>query len=107
MSISDAETRETIAEVFEKFRVMLEPHGAVGWAGLMRYLNANPKDTHTAICLETAHPAKFPDEVKKASGEEPKAPQSLIDVEKKTERYDTVEVRYDAFKAYLKGRYGK
>lgn len=107
VSISDAETRETIAEVFEKFKVMLEPHGAVGWAGLMRYLDSNPKDTHTAVCLETAHPAKFPDEVKKAAGMEPEVPKSLSDVEKKSEKYDTLEVSYDAFKAYLKEKYSK
>lgn len=105
VSISDAETRDTIAEVHEKFGVMLEPHGAVGWAGLMRYLNRHPSDTHTAISLETAHPAKFPDEVKKAVGLEPEVPNSLREVEQKSEHYDTIPVQYDAFKAYLMEHY--
>ncbi len=107
VSISDTETRETIADVYEKYKVMLEPHGAVGWAGLMRWFDAHPSDNHTAVCLETAHPAKFPDEVKKALGKEPAAPGSLLEVEAKPEHYDTIEVRYDAFKQYLMEKYAK
>jgi threonine synthase len=73
----------------------------------MRWFDAHPDDKHTAISLETAHPAKFPDEIKKVVGKEPDAPLSLLEVEQKPEHYDTIEVRYDAFKQYLMEKYAK
>ncbi len=38
VSITDAETRQTIKEAYQKYGTLLEPHGAVGFAGLMKYL---------------------------------------------------------------------
>ena len=38
VSISDRETKKTIKRIYEQHRVLLEPHGAVGWAGLERFL---------------------------------------------------------------------
>lgn len=105
VSISDDDTRRTIAEVHRAHGTLLEPHGAVGWAGLMRYLEqSNSKET--AISLETAHPAKFPGEVSRATGVEPEVPPSLASLEEKEERYDTIDVSYKAFKDYLLKRYG-
>ena len=63
VSVSDEETRRTIRSVYDRYRVVLEQHGAVGWAGLESYWRETG-DTRLAICLETAHPAKFPDEIK-------------------------------------------
>jgi threonine synthase len=104
VSIDDTQTRQTIGDVYRNHGALLEPHGAVGWAGLAQYL-AETAAPHTAVSLETAHPAKFPDEVKKATGVEPEVPPSLAAIEDKAERYDTIEVSYDAFKDYLLKRY--
>ncbi|MBW2458049.1 MAG: threonine synthase, partial [Deltaproteobacteria bacterium] len=73
--VDDAETRRTIAETWKTYQVMLEPHGAVGWAALNRFFDADqvPADT-LAISLETAHPAKFPDEIKALTGIDPEPP---------------------------------
>ena len=38
VSITDEETRQTIKEAYSQYKVLLEPHGAVAWAGLMKYL---------------------------------------------------------------------
>ncbi|MBU8869886.1 MAG: threonine synthase [Gemmatimonadales bacterium] len=104
VSISDEETRATIKAVFEDYDTMLEPHGAVGWAGLTRYLDANPSAV-TAISLETAHPAKFPDEIRALTGREPDLPPSLQGIEELTEQYGELPVDYDAFKAHLVKEY--
>ena len=104
VSISDEETKQTIADVHRTHGALLEPHGAVGWAGLVRYLEQSDA-TETAVSLETAHPAKFPDEVKRATGVEPKVPPSLAALDGKDEQYDTIEVSYPAFKDYLMKRY--
>jgi len=57
-SISDKETMKTIAEVYQKENYILDPHGAVGYLSLQRYLNDNPNEK--GIFLETAHPVMFP-----------------------------------------------
>lgn len=102
VSIDDDITRQTIKATFEQHGVMLEPHGAVGWAGLQHYFNAHPENADvTAISLETAHPAKFPDEVRALTHTEPTLPPSLEGLEDLDELYGQLPVDYDAFKAHL------
>ncbi|MCK5738424.1 threonine synthase, partial [bacterium] len=59
VSIDDHTTRETMKAVFEAYNVILEPHGAVGWKGLIKFLDAGEVEParQTCVCLETAHPA--------------------------------------------------
>ncbi len=61
-SFSDEETRSVINKVYKEFGYTLDPHGAVGYAGLKEYLSQNNK---TGILLETAHPYKFKETVEK------------------------------------------
>ncbi len=71
--------------------VLLEPHGAVGWAGLEAYLAAQPEHAgHVAISLETAHPAKFPDEVRALTGVDPPLPPSLAGLDARREAYGEI-----------------
>lgn len=58
-SISDNETRETIARIFEGKNYVLDPHGAVGFLALERYLEEH--SDKKGFFLETAHPSKFYD----------------------------------------------
>ncbi|KYC45590.1 MAG: threonine synthase [Candidatus Methanofastidiosum methylothiophilum] len=81
-SISDQKTRDTIKNVYEKYKIVLEPHGAVGWAGLESYYCDNG-DYPLSISLETAHPAKFPEEVNSLLGFEPELPDSMKDVDRR------------------------
>lgn len=108
-SVSDDETRATIQEAFDKYRLLLEPHGAVAWAGLQRYLNGNKIDvTNDQLCVafETAHPAKFPDQIREILGIEPELPDSLSEVEKKQELFVEMGNEYDEFREFLKKEYG-
>lgn len=106
VSIDDKKTRETIDAAYKKHGILLEPHGAVGWAGLETYLTAHPEHQHTpAISLETAHPAKFPDEVRSITGVEPPLPVCLQGLESVSESYDNMKVNYEEFKTYLIGKY--
>ena len=98
VSVDDAETRATIARSWNEHGVMLEPHGAVGWAGLLRYREAGElRGDELAVSLETAHPAKFPDELAALTGAEPPVPPSLSTIEKLPESYDVLDVDYEAF----------
>jgi threonine synthase len=107
VSISDEETRRTLAKVHTEYGVMLEPHGAVSWAGLERFLAAHPESAQLpAISLETAHPAKFPDEVRKLTCLEPAVPPSMQGLDDKPERIVKSSADYATFKAHLLKEYG-
>ena len=106
VSISDDETRSTIREVWQQHAVLLEPHGAVGWAGLQRFLAepGAPGDP-LAVSIETAHPAKFPEEIQALLGIDPVPPPSLAGIESKPEQYGHVTTDYVPFRELLKERY--
>jgi threonine synthase len=104
ISISDEQTRRTIEQAYNRMDVLLEPHGAVGWAGLLEYLFKHPEDnTPEQLCvsLETAHPAKFPKEINEILGIDPELPPSLKDIESKAESYEKMPNDYGSFKKYL------
>ena len=105
-SVSDDETRDTIGAVHADHGVILEPHGAVGWTGLMRFVADHPEHADTvAISLETAHPAKFPDETKAITGVDPAVPPSLEGLDALEETFGNMDVDYDAFKSHLRQEY--
>ncbi|WP_119079721.1 threonine synthase [Chitinophaga alhagiae] len=56
-SFTDADTVAAMEKVFEERQYLLEPHGAVGYLGLKKYMQQHPN--YTGIFLETAHPVKF------------------------------------------------
>ena len=105
-SITDEETKETIKDVYEEHSVLLEPHGAVGWAGLQRFLKAHPQSPgQLCVILETAHPAKFPEHINAILNIDPELPPSLAEIESKDESYDKMEHEYEKFKEFLKNNY--
>ena len=104
ISISDRHTKDTMKSVYERHSVLLEPHGAVGWAGLHEYCKAFPGDTPSsqlAVCLETAHPAKFPAEITELLGLDPPLPASMQGLDQKTESWESMKSDYNLFKTYL------
>jgi threonine synthase len=87
VSISDEETRQTIKSVYNGHAYLLDPHGAVGYLALERYLKAHPQQK--GIVLETAHPVKFYDVVEPVTGETIPLPPPVaaqIHAEKKSTR---------------------
>ncbi|MBO7125829.1 MAG: hypothetical protein J6V74_08330, partial [Bacteroidales bacterium] len=106
-SVTDAETRKTIKLAWDKYHVMLEPHGAVGWKCVEDFVAQNAfAENQLLISLETAHPAKFPNAIIDAIGVDPELPASLRDLEGKAENFDKIPGNYAAFKEYLDKRYG-
>ena len=108
VSISDEETRKTIKTAYERHKLILEPHGAVGWKGLHTYLDQNPEvNTKNQLCvsLETAHPAKFPDEINEILNLDPELPGSLKGLDDKEEACDSLKNDYQQFKEYLIKKY--
>jgi threonine synthase len=75
VAISDKETIKTINWIYLKYDTIVEPHGAVGIAALLKYRAFDKKTL--AICIETAHPAKFPETIKKELKIWPGMPKSM------------------------------
>ena len=68
-------TEMTIRGVYQETGMVVDPHTAVGIAASQQEtgLGAAPM-----VILSTAHPAKFPDAVKRAIGKEPEQPERLL-----------------------------
>ena len=104
VSVTDEETKNTIEEVYRRYGLLLEPHGAVGWAGLLQYFKDHPEDNdgdRLSVSLETAHPAKFPQEIMKILSIDPVLPLALAGIEEKKEICLDISNQYEDFKTYL------
>jgi threonine synthase len=78
---------ECAAEMYRAWRdsgIVLDPHSAIGISAARRALKRNP--TTPVIALGTAHPAKFPDAVERATGVRPALPAHLADLLEREER---------------------
>jgi len=101
VAISDHLTRLTIQEVYERHGVILEPHGAVAWAALKRYLSGR-KDDPLAVATETAHPAKFPDALE-TIGVKIDLPPSLAGLDDRPSHTVGIQGSYEELKDLLRG----
>jgi len=84
LAVDDAQTCKTIAQVLEDSEYLLDPHSAIG-VEAARQCRAS-KDL-PVITLATAHPAKFPDAVRKAGyPQDPPLPAHMSDLLSREER---------------------
>ncbi len=60
-SITESETKNTIEDIYKKFNYTLDPHTAVGYKALEKYICKNNIKDYTGVVLSTAHPSKFPE----------------------------------------------
>lgn len=65
-SFLDGETKTAMKMVYDNSSYVMDPHGAVGYLGLKKFLKSND---YTGVFLETAHPAKFLDTVNEVIGD--------------------------------------
>ncbi len=102
VSISDEETKETLLRVLQQHNYLLDPHGAVGFLALERYLNAHPGNK--GMVLETAHPVKFYDVVEPLTGEPVPLPQTVQELMKHPKQAVQIEPTYHSLSDFLKTR---
>ncbi len=72
---TDQQTLAAMHELYESYGFVADPHGAIGYLGAKRFNESFPEAAF--VFLETAHPAKFPETVKKALGIEVEVPEQL------------------------------
>ncbi len=85
--LDDAGTLSAIADARRETGELLDPHTAVAYAVARQRRGA--RDVPMVV-LATAHPAKFPDAVRTATGEAPPLPARLADLATKAERCTTL-----------------
>ena len=78
---------EEMGRVYRDSGIVLDPHSAVGVAASRHLIAASPETP--VIALGTAHPAKFPDAVERATGVRPSLPPHLADL---MDRKETIVV---------------
>lgn len=95
-SADETETASTIRNVFKQAGYLADPHTAVGIKVAAERTGDEPM-----ITLATAHPAKFPDAVEKASGIRPELPEWLGDLMEREEKYTTLPNTLESVQAHI------
>lgn len=96
-SINDNETIETISNFYKKTGYILDPHTAVGVAVGEKIRNT----AYPLVCLATAHPAKFGDTVKKATGFAPDLPPAFIGLASRKKKVITISADVELIKKFI------
>ena len=91
------ETLDTIAEAHARHGYLLDPHTAVGVAAARRITDASSRP----ICLATAHPAKFPETVARATGQDAPLHPSLSRLRPEDARRTAIPASAAALKDYI------
>jgi threonine synthase len=92
---------EAMRAAWERSGMLLDPHTAIGLAAAQDA--ALPADV-PVVTLATAHPAKFPDAVARATGQHPHLPARVGDLFEREERYDVLPNELAAVQAYVAER---
>ncbi len=102
--VTDNETLDTIKLVKEKHDIFIDPHTAVGILSAKKFLKETGNDKQIII-LSTAHAAKFPETVEKATGMEMQLPEGLKKTLTLEKHSIPVENSLSDLKEYLLGNY--
>jgi threonine synthase len=100
-SISDERTRHALKTFWDEYQLLLEPHGAVAWQGFQDWLATESLDGLPAVIVETANPAKFPEEIQLMMNWEPDVPPTMAAALKLREDFDRMGADYEKFRDYL------
>jgi threonine synthase len=89
--VTRSEAASAMASLYDRAKILIDPHTAVGLAAAQREESTTP-----TVVLATAHPAKFPDAVHRATGRVPDRPARLEGCMAGSERYRVVPASADA-----------
>ncbi|HUJ03051.1 MAG TPA: threonine synthase [Rhizomicrobium sp.] len=98
-AVDDSKTLETIARIHKQTGRLIDPHTAVAAAAAEKIEAKGP-----VVILATAHPAKFPDAVKKATGQTPPLPPHMADLYEKEERMNVLPNGLAAIRGFIEDR---
>jgi len=90
------DTASAMRWAYEACGEVLDPHTGVGLAAARRYRGSAP-----VVTLATAHPAKFPAAVERATGVRPRLPARAGDLFEREERYEVLDATLAAVGGYV------
>lgn len=97
--LNDDEMIAVIADVFDKTEYLLDPHTAIGVQAARK---TRRRTDIPMVCLATAHPAKFPEAIKKAGqSEDPALPHHMKDLFEREERFSVLDNDIDGVHAFI------
>lgn len=98
---NDQETLDAIAKVHAETGRLIDPHTAVGVAAIY---NLKLQAGAPVVVLSTAHPAKFPDAVERATGQIPPLPPRLKQALEGEEKLDVLAADRGLVRSYIEAR---
>ena len=96
--LDDNGTLTAMRRIYEETGKLVDPHTAVGIV-CGRQFSVQP--TMPRVTIATAHPAKFPDAVKSATGVKPDLPDTLSDLFERSETYVCLPNDIDVITDYI------
>ena len=100
-AFSDLETLSAIKEVYDKYDYTIDPHGAVGYLAIKKYMRESDDNDISGIILETAHPSKFSDVIEEVIEKKIEVPRRLLTLMNKKKKSISISKNYDEFKQFL------
>ncbi|MEZ5995075.1 MAG: threonine synthase [Hyphomonadaceae bacterium] len=102
MSASEPVTMQALSRHYMQHRQMICPHTAVGFGA---FRGDATWSMHTpCVYLATAHPAKFPETVERATGVRPQLPAKCATLFAREERIDSIPATAEALKNFISER---
>jgi len=99
-ALDDEHTLAEIARLWRENGYLADPHTAIGTAAALAVPPADP--AIPIIVAATAHPAKFPDAVERATGIAPPLPARLADLYDRPERLTRLPASLDPVEAFVR-----
>jgi threonine synthase len=99
---SEQDTSAEIARTWRECEYLLDPHTAVAVHIARKHLARDP--SVPMVALGTAHPAKFPDAVRRATGVAAPLPPHLDDLYERYERFDILPNNERTIADYIRAR---
>jgi threonine synthase len=84
-AVDEEDVADEIGATWREAGYLLDPHTAIGVRAARKLIADRPETP--VVALATAHPAKFPDAVERATGQHPALPAHLADLMRRRERF--------------------
>lgn len=101
-AVDEANVAAEMAETFRSTGYVLDPHTAVGTRAARALLRERPEVP--VVALSTAHPAKFPDAVERATGTRPALPPHMADLMERKESFTILPNDQGAVERFIRER---
>ncbi len=99
-SFDDKSTIDSIKKLNQENNYIADPHSAIGYLGLKKYLQENNVSNCNGLFVSTAHPIKFKDTVESSIDSQIEYPDSIRSIMDKEKRTKTMK-SYSELKEYL------